>query len=123
MRQTGRVRSVVRALDRILRDEVLHRDFGWALLEWLLTTPAAHAFRSQLSQELPAMLRRVRAHYGASSRERLSEAELEREALAFSDSRRSWGLLPRAGYLAAVDETFERDYRPRFRTLQIDIDD
>ena len=26
------------ALDRILRDEVRHRDFGWDLLDWLCTS-------------------------------------------------------------------------------------
>ncbi|MFT3922445.1 MAG: hypothetical protein QM778_07925 [Myxococcales bacterium] len=33
------------ALDRILRDEVRHREFGWAPLAWLLETPLGDAFR------------------------------------------------------------------------------
>src|SRR5436190_4493889 len=32
-----------RALDRILRDEVRHRDFGWTLLGWLFESPLAPA--------------------------------------------------------------------------------
>ena len=40
-----------KALDRILRDEVRHRDFGWDLLDWLLSTP--------MGEEIPAMVARV----------------------------------------------------------------
>ncbi|HVU06132.1 MAG TPA: ferritin-like domain-containing protein, partial [Polyangiaceae bacterium] len=53
-----------RALDRILRDEVRHRDFGWTLLEWMLATPAEKEYRALLEKELPGMLARVRRNYG-----------------------------------------------------------
>lgn len=123
MRHAGRPRPVVRALDRILRDEVVHRDFGWALLEWLLSTPLAQEFRVQLASELPAMLSRLRASYGGLVLQRLGADELEKRERGLSESARAWGLLPTTGYLAAVDETVARDYRPRFRALGIAFHD
>lgn len=33
---------------------------------------------------------------------------------AFADSDRAWGLIPLEEYARAVEETFERDYTPRF---------
>ena len=35
------------ALDRILRDEVRHRDFGWDLLDWLGTLPSLQGHRQR----------------------------------------------------------------------------
>ena len=47
------------ALDRILRDEVRHRDFGWDLLDWLCDASTTACPRSSTPQ-LPAMLARAR---------------------------------------------------------------
>jgi hypothetical protein len=69
------VKVARRALDRILCDEVGHRDFGWALLEWLLSTPMAERFRAQLASELPGMLGRVRRNYGGSALQRMGGPE------------------------------------------------
>jgi len=52
------------ALDRILRDEVRHRDFGWTLLDWLLESDAGGDLRRLVERELPAMLRRLEDNYG-----------------------------------------------------------
>jgi hypothetical protein len=100
-----------RALDRILRDEVRHRDFGWALLTWLLETPRAPALREQLLSELPGLFGVVHQSYAAVA----SEAETEIDA-----ADRAWGLMPTALYRSTVDRTFERDYLPRFSRLRID---
>jgi len=50
------------ALDRILRDEVRHRDFGWDLLDWLVTVidGAVELVRT----ELPDMLAELHHSYG-----------------------------------------------------------
>jgi hypothetical protein len=103
-----------RALDRILLDEVRHREFGWTLLEWLLSTPLEVPLRSVLAQELGGMLRRVRLNYGLDG--------ALREAPPFSDADRSWGLMPVAEYAEAVEETFARDYLPRFAALAVDVE-
>jgi len=100
-----------RALDRILRDEVRHRDFGWVLLEWLLATPLGQALRALVVRELPAWLSRVHASYVP--------------ATTFADARitaadRAWGLMPPSLYRAAVDKASTRDWTPRFAKLGID---
>lgn len=100
-----------RALDRILRDEVRHRDFGWALLAWLLGTPHAEALREQLERELPDLFSGVHTSYaspGTRPEEEMDPAD------------RAWGLMPTALYRTTVERTFERDYLPRFTRLQID---
>ena len=117
LRATCTVPVARRALDRILRDEVRHRDFGWALLEWLLQTPMAELFRARLARELPAMLGRVRRNYGGIALERLGAEALERQAEQLAPSTRAWGVMPVSEYLEAVEETFRRDYAPRFKAL------
>lgn len=106
-----------RALDRILRDEVRHRDFGWALLTWLLGTPHAPALREQLERELPDLFGGIHRSYAASAPETEPETEPESE---MDPAERAWGLMPPALYHRAVERTFERDYLPRFTRLQID---
>lgn len=97
------------ALDRILVDEVRHRDFGWALLTWLLDTQAAPALRRQLTRELPGLFGVVHSSYAAVA----PDCEMD-------PADRAWGLMPAALYRSAVERTFERDYLPRFTRLQID---
>jgi len=107
-----------RALDRVLRDEVRHRDFGWTLLEWLLSTPTERELRGVLRAELPAMFDRLRRSYGVKSTNGVVVSECVE---AFDDADRSWGLMPLADYVEAVGETFERDYVPRFASLGFDF--
>ncbi len=101
------------ALDRILRDEVRHRDFGWTLLEWLLSTPASAEVRALAAAELPGMFERLRRSYAYAS---LGQAA-QRDELG-----QRWGLMPACDYARALLETYERDYRPRFADLEIDAE-
>lgn len=96
-----------RALDRILRDEVRHRDFGFLSLSWLLDGDPG--IRAQVERELPAMLTRLRAAYG------LVVGEVTR------DDRR-WGLLGGADYVETLERSLVRDHAPRFRKLGIVLD-
>jgi hypothetical protein len=101
-----------RTLDRVLRDEVGHRDFGWTLLSWLLELPGqGPRLRTLVSTELPACFQRLRALYAPAEVE--GEAALPRE-----DAR--WGLMPPARYGELLRETFEKDYVRRFARLGID---
>lgn len=105
----------LRALDRILADEVKHREFGWTLLEWLLSTPLAPQLQQLAVQQLPAMFRRLMANYAytrASVPAAIPSEDLVLQA--------RWGLMPPADYAATLDETFERDYVPRFGDYGID---
>jgi hypothetical protein len=109
------------ALDRILRDEVVHRDFGWALLGWLLDTPLSHTFRESLARDLPSMLERVRQNYGGLALDQLGAEELARRGRSLPESARAWGVMPASEYVAAVAEAFARDYAPRFAALGISM--
>jgi len=101
-----------RALDRILRDEVRHRDFGWTLLGWLFEQPMASELRAVVEEELPRWFRRLRANYSpppTGAGERVVTAQ-----------ERAWGLMPVSLYRASVDTTLARDWEPRFARLGID---
>ncbi|WP_437963324.1 ferritin-like domain-containing protein [Sorangium sp. So ce260] len=94
-----------RALDRILRDEVRHRDFGWTLLRYLLELPCAPAVRQLVERELHAMFTRLRRSY-------MPPGGAKRAAI--SDDDRAWGLMPVARYGEILERAIERDYVPRF---------
>lgn len=100
-----------KALDRILRDEVRHRDFGWELLSWMLDTPLGADLRALVARELPAWFARIRRSYAPAFAERLDTVH---------DLDRAWGLMAPARYRAVVDRTWERDWKPRFTALDID---
>jgi len=102
-----------KALDRVLRDEVRHRDFGWTLLEYLLEGPCADDVRRATERELPGCFTRLRRSYspkGAAKQKQIP-----------SDDR-AWGLMPLARYGEILDRTMVRDYRPRFAKLGFDAD-
>jgi hypothetical protein len=102
-----------RALDRILRDEVRHRQFGWDLFDWLLTHPAADNLRAAVRAELPRMFAGLERSYG--------EANASRQpAGAITDADRAWGLAPAAEYAEILERTFVREFAPRFRDRDID---
>ena len=98
------------ALDRILRDEVRHRDFGWTLLDYLATTPLTDELPALVTRELPAMLTQLERNYGDSGG----------TPVAISDDDRAWGLAPADEYATILRRTFDRDYLPRFTTRGID---
>lgn len=100
-----------RALDRVLRDEVRHRDFGWALLRYLLGLPCGAALRELVAEELPGMLARLRRSYGPAAARRQSR---------IPEDDRAWGLMPSARYGEILERTVTRDYVPRFGEQGID---
>lgn len=102
------------ALDRILRDEVRHRDFGWDLLDWLCTLPIdAPAI---VDGGLPAMLRELRESYGTDNPVVASDDG------EMTDDERAWGLAPPREYAAILAQTLEKDYRPRFAARGVTLD-
>jgi hypothetical protein len=100
------------ALDRILRDEVRHRELGWDLLDWMISVdgPAAVA---RVTEVLPAMFGELEASYG---RGNVAVAEDDGE---ISEVERAWGLAPPREYAEVLARTIERDYRPRFNARGI----
>lgn len=113
MRERCRVPVARPFFDRVLRDEVRHRDFGWLLLDWLLITPQAQAVREVIARELPGRYRTHYRGYVPGARERtLTEAE------------QAWGLLPDEEYARVMDRSAQRDLVPRFaeRGFELDVD-
>lgn len=112
LRQRCDVPVARRVLDRVLLDEVRHRDFGWALLGWLLASAdQGPRLRALVTRELAASFARIRAMYAPP--EAGAHTSLPREVTR-------WGLMPAARYAELLRATFERDYAPRFARLGID---
>jgi hypothetical protein len=129
LREACTVAPARAALDRILRDEVRHRDFGWTLIDWLLTTPLADQLPALVTAELPAMFAALERNYGAvepgvalvTAPPRVTDSIRGAAAAAPSDdAERAWGLAPAPEYADILHRTFERDYLPRFRARGID---
>lgn len=110
MRSACTVDVAKAALDRIVRDEVRHRDFGWACLDWFTQTRGAQA-RTHVVRALPDMMQRLRTNYGLPS---------DAPSANVTEADTSWGLLPVARYAEILERCVERDYRPRFEALGID---
>jgi hypothetical protein len=99
-----------KALDRVLKDEVRHRDFGWLALEWLLSTPRSEELRALAQADLGGAFARLKRTY-----------VVDESAYAKFDERdRAWGLMPVKEYAEAVEQTWPRVWSPRFSALGID---
>lgn len=101
------------ALDRILRDEVRHRDFGWELLDWLLTVD--ESVPAVVTEALPAMMTELERTYGVGNQAVASDDGV------MTDAERSWGLAPPRDYAEILTRTIERDYRPRFAARSVTL--
>jgi hypothetical protein len=113
MRSCTTVTVAREALDRVLLDEVRHRDFGWALLQWLVE------------------------HDGDVVRP-IAKAEAERElarrealccSMATGPSSRpldpadaGWGLIEGSDYGRVFARCRSRDLLPRFAGVGLDLD-
>jgi hypothetical protein len=110
LRQVCKIAPARKVLDRVLRDEVRHRDFGWTVLGWLLEGPAGDTLRAVAVRSLPRAFERIRMAYGATLRHKT----------AMPDSDREWGLMPPSEYASIVERTLGRDWIPRFANVGID---
>ena len=95
-----------RALDAILRDEGRHRQFGWDVLDWLLSVD--QGLVASLSDHLPSMLGEVRRAYGA-----------QPEAPPLAPEIARWGLASPAAYAEVLEGALEREVLPRFAARSI----
>lgn len=111
LREGCTVPAARRTLDRVLRDEVRHRDFGWALLDHLLELPPAPQVRALVARELPSMFARVHKSYAPRGAD-------EHATIPAED--RAWGLMPMARYREILERTLTRDYAPRFEARGFD---
>lgn len=110
LRKATTNRVAKRALDRILEDEVRHREFGWTALEWLLQGPLEAELRAQIDAMLPSWIRALERAYGD---------DVERGIQAVTDEERTWGVAPWREYADILHRTYATDYRRRFDKLGI----
>lgn len=89
------------ALDRVLKDEVRHRQFGWDLLDYFLERNPALAGVAR--SFLPGALLRLTQRYGVTTAGDVSPAES------------AWGLMAPARYAEILEATVHKEYEPRFR--------
>ena len=101
------------ALDRILRDEVRHRDFGWDLLDWLVALE--DGVPERVTAELPGMLAELEASYGTANH------AIAADDGAMTAGERAWGLAPPREYAEILARTIERDFVPRFAARDIRV--
>jgi hypothetical protein len=110
LRRGATVALARRALERILRDEVRHRDFGWTALEWLLSLHSGPDLRALVERQLGLWLRELEASYGD---------ELDHGIVAVTPAERAWGVAPWREYAAILHRTSRTEYQRRFRKLGI----
>jgi hypothetical protein len=103
------------ALDRILRDEVRHRDFGWDLLDWLFASPIGADYPAWVAAQLPSMLGELEASYG------VGNPTVAGDTGEITKAERAWGLAPPREYAAILARTIEKEYRPRFSSRGVVI--
>jgi len=101
------------ALDRILKDEVRHRDFGWDLLDWCIASDAGVPARVEAA--LPQMLAEVEASYGKTN------AAVADDDGAMTDDERAWGLAPPREYADILARTIAKEFSPRFAARGIRV--
>lgn len=105
MRASATAPAAKKALDRILTDEVRHRDFGYDVLDVLLERDAAGTLRETATAMLPTLVAALRDAY--------APEDVARET-TIPEADRAYGLIPGAEYARAVRETIQKDYVPRF---------
>ncbi len=103
------------ALDRILRDEVRHREFGWDLLDWLIASPIGDEVPAWVTAALPQMFRELATSYGSEN-----QAVADDDG-AMAEADRAWGLAPPREYARILARTIDKDYRPRFEARSIAV--
>lgn len=109
MRKTTSAPKARLALDRILRDEAIHRAFGWDALDVLIEIDAA-GVRARAEDKLPGMLRWFQQAYGSAATQ-TDITELER----------SCGLITGAEYAEVYRDCLCEQIRPRFQRRGITL--
>jgi hypothetical protein len=97
-------------LKRILRDESVHREFGWSLLDYLLERDEATT-KEIAKKQLGAFLRQYQRGYGTNSPEYPERVSAKEEP---------YGLMPRARYVKVFEEALHQVILPRFAKRGID---
>lgn len=100
------------ALDRVMRDEPRHRQFGWDVLDWLLLGDEEAVVRLA-TEQLPAVLALVDAAYGA--------APGAPRPTSMGPDVMAWGLAGREEYARTLATCLDKDVFPRFAARGVAI--
>ena len=106
LRERSTVPVSRRALDRVLKDEGRHRQFGWDVLDWLILSAGPRHFE-QVKLEVPGMVDAAARAYAACPRPTASDEG------SFPQDVSTWGMAPRSDYARVVMEALRRDVVPR----------
>lgn len=117
LREKCSVLSARRTIDRVLVDEVRHRDFGWQLLDWMLDGPWAPRVRTLVDEELSGMFSRIRNAYAHVA------GDTSAESPGVTEEDRAWGLMPADRYGEILERELSRTVVPRFRARGFDASD
>jgi hypothetical protein len=101
------------ALDRILVDEVRHREFGWDTLDWLATTSIAPQIAPWITEHWPALHAELAESYGLANPVIANDPGPAGPG-DLTPAERGWGLAPPRDYADILAKTIAQDYRPRF---------
>lgn len=113
LRERSSVPIARRALVRVMRDEVRHRQFGWDVLDWLLLTDDEGVSR-HATLELPAVLADVKTAYGTRNTGEQQPPSLPEDVTA-------WGLAAPEEYARTLSLALERDVVPRLAARGIEL--
>ena len=105
LRRRCSVPIALRALDRVMRDETRHRQFGWDVLDWTLLAGGV-SVQDALAEQAPVMLEEVASAYAITGSGAGTETEMSPNVLA-------WGLAPPSDYSSTVSAALVGDVLPR----------
>ncbi len=109
MRRTATHPAVQPALTRILRDEAVHRAFGWSALDALLQVDEA-GVRERIIHQLPGWLEGFRKAYATMP-----------DINTLTADELAMGLIPLSTYAEVHDQTVAQDIRVRFAERGINL--
>jgi rubrerythrin len=104
--------KATQVLKRILKDESVHREFGWSLLDYLVEQD------SETTKEI------ARAHLGAFLRQYQQGYGTDHAALPerVGPKEEPFGVMPRARYVKVFEEALHQVILPRFAKRGIDAE-
>jgi hypothetical protein len=114
LRERCSVPTARKTLDRVMRDEPRHRQFGWDVLDWLLLGDEESVV-SMVTGVLPTVMADVESAYGNPG------GGGEQPPTDLSPGVRAWGMAGRADYARTLSTCLAQDVLPRFAARGVTI--
>jgi len=131
LRERCSVPKARRALDRVMRDEPRHRQFGWDVLDWLLLGDEDSVV-GLATRDLPAVLAAVDAAYGPSAGDQAPGDQAPGDQppgdqapgdqpSGLSPDLLAWGLAGRPEYARTLSTCLAHEVLPRFAARGVTV--